>query len=339
MKMEPEFLENKRTKNHTVTKSALFSDLDSVLTEDKIRALAETARADLDLDDEALAQHAVIELRHMQVHGIRAGVYLLELKRRVGHGNFLAALRELGVDERTARNMMAAAAYVATLPPDQQRRAAALPHTRVLAIRHVDPEVVSELFAEGRLDGEAPLSVRELRKQIERLEKRAKQAEHAAELARLEKLAVEREHDGVELPPWVVAARAEAVIQGEALAAALDILDETVTKKLIEAPPASDRAERARHQQAAAGTLYHTVAAAGAKAAALARKLIEHFGDEIALGLAPAHILFPGEADRLEERRLEVFQSARTQFARRELERANTNPDGTRRRGRPRTRV
>lgn len=299
--------------------------------------LADVAHVDLDIETEALVRMAGDELGRAQFSILRAGAYFIEIKARLAHGKFILQLDALGVGRRTAWEAMQIATYIASLPQDEARRLARIPPKKALALTHVEPDVVNELLEEGALDGDQPLSVRELRKKLKQLEKRANQSDHEARMAKLQAEGMEQERRGAQLAPWALAARSEAVIQGEAIANALDILSEVITKHLVEAPPSKDRAERARHQQAAAGTLHVTLALAVAKASVLADRLTEYFGAEVAT-VALERRFSPAEADRAEKRRLEVFQSARTDFSTRELERINGQRDGhAPHRGRPRT--
>jgi Protein of unknown function (DUF3102) len=89
----------------------------------------EFVRGDEDLAGEINAEHGLVETyKHNTIeHAIRCGELLREMKRRVGHGNWLAWVQEhFQASERTARNYMeiAKSAAVADLNEDTTMRSA-----------------------------------------------------------------------------------------------------------------------------------------------------------------------------------------------------------------------
>jgi Protein of unknown function (DUF3102) len=82
----------------------------------------EFVRTDEDLAHDINAEHGLVETyKHNTIeHAIRCGELLQEMKRRVGHGNWLAWVREhFQASERTARNYkIAKSAAVADLNDD-----------------------------------------------------------------------------------------------------------------------------------------------------------------------------------------------------------------------------
>jgi hypothetical protein len=106
--------------------------------------------SDHDSADDALAREINAEHGHVETykhntirHAIRCGELLLEMKRRVGHGNWLTWLEEnFEASERTARNYMeiAKSAAVADLRDDATMRSA----LRALASRSQRKEPRSE---------------------------------------------------------------------------------------------------------------------------------------------------------------------------------------------------
>jgi hypothetical protein len=91
--------------------------------------VGECLRSDEDLAREINTEHGQVETykRNTVQHAIRCGDLLLEMKRRVGHGNWLAWLGEhFEASERTARNYMeiAKSAAVADLRDDTTMRSA-----------------------------------------------------------------------------------------------------------------------------------------------------------------------------------------------------------------------
>jgi vacuolar-type H+-ATPase subunit D/Vma8 len=86
-------------------------------------------RTDDDLAREINSEHGHVEMyKHNTIqHAIRCGELLLEMKQRVGHGNWLAWVHEhFEASERTARNYMeiAKSAAVADLKDDTTMRSA-----------------------------------------------------------------------------------------------------------------------------------------------------------------------------------------------------------------------
>jgi hypothetical protein len=102
-------------------------------------------RTDDDLVREINAEHGHVETyKHNTIqHAIRCGQLLLEMKQRVGHGNWLAWVQEhFEASERTARNYMevAKSAAVADLQDDTTMRSA----LRTLASRSQSKETKPE---------------------------------------------------------------------------------------------------------------------------------------------------------------------------------------------------
>ncbi len=90
---------------------------------------SDPVRSDDDLAREINAEHGHVETyKHNTIqHAIRCGELLLEMKQRVGHGNWLAWVQEhFEASERTARNYMeiAKSAAVADLGDDTTMRSA-----------------------------------------------------------------------------------------------------------------------------------------------------------------------------------------------------------------------
>lgn len=91
--------------------------------------MTDLVRTEDDLAREINAEHDHVEThKHRTIqHAIRCGELLLEMKQRVGHGNWLAWVEEhFEASERTARNYMviAKSAAVADLKDDTTMRAA-----------------------------------------------------------------------------------------------------------------------------------------------------------------------------------------------------------------------
>jgi len=109
---------------------------------------SESVRDDEEITREINTEHRQVEThkRNTIQHAIRCGELLLEMKRRVGHGNWLAWVGEhFEASERTARNYMeiAKSAAVADLSDDTTMRSA----LRTLASRSQAEETKGEQAA------------------------------------------------------------------------------------------------------------------------------------------------------------------------------------------------
>ena len=119
---------------------------------------SEPVRSDDDLVREINAEHGHVETykRNTIQHAIRCGELLLEMKQRVGHGNWLAWVREhFDASERTARNYMeiAKSAAVADLHDDTTMRSA----LRALASPSQPKEPKREQRSETAANGHVPV--------------------------------------------------------------------------------------------------------------------------------------------------------------------------------------
>jgi hypothetical protein len=115
-------------------------------------------RTDDDLVREINAEHCQVETyKHNTIqHAIRCGELLLEMKQRVGHGNWLAWVEEhFEASERTARNYMeiAKSAAVADLHSETTMRSA----LRALASRSQPNEPKKEQTSEMAASSHVPI--------------------------------------------------------------------------------------------------------------------------------------------------------------------------------------
>jgi hypothetical protein len=111
-------------------------------SDDPERPMTDAALTNDDLAREINTEHGHVETykRNTIKHAIRCGELLLEMKQRVGHGNWLAWVEEhFEASERTARNYMeiAKSAAVADLSDDTTMRSA----LRALAARSESSKV------------------------------------------------------------------------------------------------------------------------------------------------------------------------------------------------------
>jgi hypothetical protein len=119
---------------------------------------SDPVRSDDDLVREINAEHGHVETyKHNTIqHAIRCGELLLEMKQRVGHGNWLAWVQEhFEASERTARNYMeiAKSAAVADLHDDTTMRSA----LRALASRPQPKEPKKEQASEMAANSHVPI--------------------------------------------------------------------------------------------------------------------------------------------------------------------------------------
>lgn len=271
---------------------------------EQLAQLAEIARVDLDQAPEALATLGADELNRAEFSVMRAGAYFLQLRQATaaqgarsdlattssGGSNpgFEAALKAVGVQPRQAQRAMQVAGYIAALPQDQARRMAALPKSRVLALVNADQEVVAELLQEGGLDGEQPLSVRELRKRIAALEadKAKLETQNALQRREAQRRYALRDESG--LPPPVREARDETMVEAAALGLALDglqrIADDFLLAKDVDAASLPLR-------PVLATTYVHALGAQLARASELFRRVRKAFGKQVGDTLLDDHLL------------------------------------------------
>ena len=131
--------------------------------DDAGRPMTELALTDDDLAREINTEHGHVEpyKRNTIEHAIRCGELLLEMKQRVGHGNWLAWVEEhFEASERTARNYMeiAKSAAAADLSEDATMRSA----LRALASRSESskapkPEPKDERASVALANGHIPI--------------------------------------------------------------------------------------------------------------------------------------------------------------------------------------
>lgn len=205
-----------------------------------VSELTTTARLlaiDLDADDAALAAMAVREINQAALSIARAGLALLALKERLDHGQFEASLESAGITQQRASEAMRCARMLLALPAEMKRRIAALPPSKAIELARAEPEVVEQLLEEGALDGDAPLTVREIRQRLKKLA--AENEKHKTDLESA-KLQLQRharasgalETEG-EFPAFARAPRHEAFAFEQAAAFMLDNLSMLVAEHLL----------------------------------------------------------------------------------------------------------
>lgn len=105
----------------------------------------------------------------------RAGAAFKALKADCerSQSSFKEVIEARGIVERRAYEAIGYAEFLERLPEAEARRLLAVPHTKVMALAKADPEMVAELLEEGALDGDAPLSIRQLRARLKEAEVKA----------------------------------------------------------------------------------------------------------------------------------------------------------------------
>ncbi len=112
-----------------------------------------------------------------------SGKRLILLKEHEGHGGFIKSLERLGIDQRTARNMMSVTRKFVDDGGNVNRKSISdLPPTKLYALATLDDEDLDELEENGEVDGMTiedtkKLSTREFKKKIAELKNRNKQLE------------------------------------------------------------------------------------------------------------------------------------------------------------------
>lgn len=312
------------------TKSTLPAESDNVvafeLTPEQFLQLSEIARVDLDVNAEALAALGADELGRAEFSVMRAGAYFLKLKAGCGHGQFEAALASAGVNPRNAQRAMQIASYVAALPHDQAKRIAGLPKSKVLPLINADQDVVRELLDEGALDGEQPLSVRELRAKLKKAEGENKTLQTRLETARIERDRALKSSKYLlaeeDLPHFALTARQEAMALTESMSFSLDMLDDVTQQSVVSS---IDHPEANRFQPIVAGTLFYALGGVLARTVAHMQRLAEHFdaADQSLLANLPYS---PGELKLFTEARERIAGHAKAAKVKREAVRENDRP-------------
>ncbi len=314
------------TSSSTLSQSRNVAEFTQDVSTAQLSQLAEVARVDLGQPDDALATLAADELNRAEMSVLRAGAYLVQLKRQAGHGKWLPLIHAAGLSEDMVHRAMQIARYVAALPPAEAKRIAALPKTKVLALTKADPEVVGELLDSGELDGESPLSVRELRERLKKAERSNAKLQNDLETAnnirkRMAKAdaALQAEED---LPGFALTVRREFVALTEAMSFDLDNLQATAEEHLFSEVK---HPEAHRFQPVAAGTAYFALAGIHARCRALLGKLHDQYGDQLGM-LTLDHQLSASELKRFEEQRAQLFEVSQDKRRERENARENARP-------------
>lgn len=108
-------------------------------------------------------QHWLLEREERALKDkVERGVGYMLLKRELGHGAFIAWVRERGLSERTAQENMKVAQMLMQLSAPHAKRASNLPHRKLQVLAGLPPPVIEELYEDGALDQAETMSRDEL---------------------------------------------------------------------------------------------------------------------------------------------------------------------------------
>lgn len=139
---------------------------------------AESQGMDLGLPIEARLRLAKQEITVGSQAYLRAGIWMLSVKRDVGHGEFGEALEALGLNERTARRWMEQALFFCALPESERSKIFSLSGNKILALAHANFEDAQALV-EGKNSNElSASSVAMLNHELEQIRQKNSNLEH-----------------------------------------------------------------------------------------------------------------------------------------------------------------
>lgn len=244
--------------------------------------------------------------------------------------SFEDQLEARGIGRRHAYNAIKLAEYLGALPEAEARRMLKVPYTKVLALASADPEVVQELLDEGALDGDQPLSVRDLRARLDKAGSDRDRLARELEIAQLHAQSMQRQLDrraNADGPPeFVAVVRMEGAALTEAMAISLDELDAVLTTYITgTASPDPD------HAVLAAGAVYHALGGIMARCV----RTMESLRERYAIGVDGDSVIYALPDDELEalsRRRDDVLRRVQSERDNREWQRQAAKPRG---RGRP----
>ncbi len=266
---------------------------------------------------------------------VRAGACFKQLRdvsKRV-ETDFLPQLEARGIGKSYAYNAMQLADYIGSLPEADARRMLKVPHTKVLAIANADPDVVAGLLEDGSIDGDAPLSVRELRLRLAEAERTAANA--TAEAERLTLQAESAASYQAELdkksgfPAWLRNLRVGVVAECSGIDERLDVIAGLLCE--LE-PQKGDNKDDAALRLAGATTAVHVLNALYARLNTLLDNFVGGLPEEALTGINPLSRISDAELSRVREARERIVDEAGYQRRLREHQQQSEKPRG---RGRP----
>ncbi len=280
---------------------------------------------DADAPAQELLELGISEINRAERSLMRAGACFIALKGQLPHGQFEIALEAAGVPLRQAQKAMQITQMLSELPQAVAQRLALAPPSKLLAIARADDQVLERLIEKGELADMGTISVRELELKIKRLEgqlatEHTKRETAQAETARVKDRALHR-LQRVDMPEFCVVAREESTALTEQIDVALDGLTSLLNDNLLASH--TEVAEADRYAATAAGTFFHSLKAAWARAGFLLQQIDEHFG-EPATGMARfEHQLKVAEVDAFKHAREQIIGRMKAQASNREAVREN----------------
>lgn len=291
------------------------------LSGQQLSQLVEISGVDLSGSAQALAALAVDELARAQMSVLRAGAYFIALKQMLPHGEFRPYVEKIGVDGRTVRRAMQVARFIASLPADQAKRISTLPKMKILPLINAEPEVIEDLLDSGALDGQQPLSVRALRKQLADSESERARLEARLDLTAQRTKDLERIEQRTRIPAIYREVREEALFASTEVTALLEHLDDVVQRSLIDE---QRHPERMRWSPASARTVDGCLAGITARVEEIRNRLRAIYPPSDDPDVVVDAQFEPAELARFEQLRQSLFPRLEAERKAREDERANT---------------
>ncbi len=211
---------------------------------------------------------------------IERGIGYMLLKRELGHGAWLAWVKDHGLSDRSVRDDMQVAHFMTSLSDANAQRAAHLPHRKLQVLARLPAPVVDDLYEDGVLDQAEEMSREEL-EEIVRLRKELANERKARENAEMRLLDAADKTGSKPRNTWpdaVRMVRVESTAMSDKANLCLDDLTALAESMLKDAAFKTLEPE----EFAAAGSaLYHNLRMLAAKSAALVGRIRDALGPEI----------------------------------------------------------
>lgn len=227
---------------------------------------------------------AVEHLNQSRVHYAKTGFYLMWVKEKSAHGEFLETVDSYGVSRRVAQESMKVAAVVSQLPAVSAQKLLAMPKKKALALANLDADQL-DLLLEEQADELDAMPREQLKALVQKLEQNNANLNSKVSILGAEKKVAEDVAAGratkSPFPAHVSTVRQEANVFGQQMLLAADGIEELVATTLLPHADGSDNHELAER------TVYVQVRAVQARIQALAESLAQSFGEAAKAGYAP----------------------------------------------------
>lgn len=297
-------------------------------------SVAEVLGLPANATDDELIDIGIQALNMAGLHMARAGAAFSKLRNVAQFGDWLETLEKRGLDRTHVQRAIQFHDYIASLPEPDARRMLKVPYTKVLAISRADPEVVADLLASGAIDGDQPLSIRELRERLADEERRANTAEGELEVAKAklkETVNYQAQLDAKSgLPTWMRTQRVGLMAEVGGVEERLDVIEQLLRTAFL--PQPLDNADDDNLRHAAASTASHALAAIAARVNRLQSAITDAYGGALDYA-APLVKLTDAEVSEALKARAYLVDEARNARMTREFAASQALPRG---RGRPR---